>query len=221
MSATTPVRIPVEGGAVDGDLSLPQQPRGVVVFAHGSGSSRHSRRNRRVARGFQEAGLATLLMDLLTPEEEQVDLLTHQWRFDIGLLSQRLVAAVDLLADAQDTAALPVATFGASTGGAAALRAAAARPELVRAVVSRGGRPDLAGEALSAVRAPTLLLVGGEDRAVLALNREAAEHLAVEHALHVVPGAGHLFEEPGAMDEVVATAVAWLDRWLPGDQPRR
>lgn len=210
-----PVRLQVDGGAVDGDLAVPPQARGVVLFAHGSGSSRHSGRNRYVAAGLQQAGFATLLLDLLTPEEEQVDLRTRQWRFDIPLLSTRLVAAVDHLATAEETSRLPVAAFGASTGAAAALRAAAARPDRVLVVVSRGGRPDLAGDDLPRVAAPTLLVVGGADPAVLELNEDAAARLQVEHELTLVPGATHLFEEPGALDQVLAASVEWLDRWLP------
>ena len=209
------VRLPVDGGAVDGDLVVPAMVRGAVVFAHGSGSSRHSSRNQYVAAGLHRAGFATLLMDLLTPHEEQVDLITRQWRFDISLLSARLVAAVDHLGTMKDTARFPIATFGASTGAAAAVRAAAARPEQVHAVISRGGRPDLAGDDLSRVRAPTLLVVGGEDHGVIELNEQAAAQLAADHELRIVPRATHLFEEPGALDEVITASVEWLERWMP------
>ncbi|WP_377270509.1 dienelactone hydrolase family protein [Peterkaempfera sp. SMS 1(5)a] len=195
------------GAQLTGDLSLPPQPRAVVLFAHGSGSSRHSPRNRAVAGALQEVGLGTLLLDLLTEDEERVDAVTAEHRFDIPLLTRRLVAAVDLLDRRPDTAALPLGLFGASTGAAAALQAAAERPLKVRAVVSRGGRPDLAGEALDRVRAPVLLLVGGEDRQVLRLNEEAAARLTAPHRITVVPGATHLFEEPGTLGEVAAAAA--------------
>ncbi|GAA4717934.1 Dienelactone hydrolase [Promicromonospora umidemergens] len=209
------VRLPADGGAVDGDLVVPAVVRGAVVFAHGSGSSRHSSRNQYVAAGLHRAGFATLLMDLLTPHEEQVDLITRQWRFDISLLSARLVAAVDHLGTMEETARFPIATFGASTGAAAAVRAAAARPQQIHAVISRGGRPDLAGDDLSRVRAPTLLLVGGEDHVVIELNEQAAAQLAADHELRIVPRATHLFEEPGALDEVITASVEWLERWMP------
>lgn len=212
------VRLLVDGGAVDGDLVVPARARGTVVFAHGSGSSRHSSRNQYVAAGLHRAGFATLLMDLLTAQEEQVDLINRQWRFDIPLLSTRLIAAVDHLGTMKDTARFPIATFGASTGAAAALRAAAARPEQVHAVISRGGRPDLAGDGLSRVRAPTLLIVGGEDHMVIELNEQAAAQLAPHHELRIVPRATHLFEEPGALDEVITASVEWLERWMPQEQ---
>jgi dienelactone hydrolase len=212
-----PVRLAVDGAVLDGDLAVPPTPRGVVVFAHGSGSSRHSSRNRHVAAGLHRAGFATLLMDLLTRDEEQVDLRTRQWRFDIPLLSARVVGAVDVLPQLPETAGLPIAAFGASTGAAAALCAATARPEQVRAVVSRGGRPDLAGPDLRRVRAPTLLIVGGADREVLGLNRQAAAQLGGAGEISVVPGATHLFEEPGALDQVIALSVRWLLRWLSTD----
>jgi putative phosphoribosyl transferase len=216
MAAELPLRLPVAGVLLDGDLAVPDEARGVVLFAHGSGSSRRSSRNRHVAGALQAAGFATLLMDLLTAREEEQDARTRQWRFDIGLLSERLTGAVDVLAAHERTGALAVATFGASTGVAAALAAAAERPERVRAVVSRGGRPDLAGEALTRVTAPTLLVVGGRDPAVLELNQEATAHLRAVHELAVVPGATHLFEEAGALDRVVELTTGWLRRWLPG-----
>jgi putative phosphoribosyl transferase len=208
-AAQQTVRITVNGVALDGDLTRPPNSGGMVLFAHGSGSSRHSPRNRRVAERLQRAGLGTLLMDLLTADEEQLDLRSRELRFDIGLLARRLVGAVDWLA-ARFGGELRVGLFGASTGAAAALVAAAERPSPVAAVVSRGGRPDLAGPALERVAAPTLLIVGGADTQVLALNRQAARRLAAPHRLEVVPGAGHLFEEPGALDEVARLAAAWF-----------
>ncbi|MFE6336940.1 dienelactone hydrolase family protein [Streptomyces sp. NPDC057806] len=192
-----------------GDLVLPDAPRAVVLFAHGSGSSRHSPRNRQVAAALRTAALGTLLMDLLSEEEEQRDEVTPEHRFDLPLLGGRLVAAIDWLAERDDTRGLLVALFGASTGAGAALMAAAERPARVLTVVSRGGRPDLAEDALDAVRAPVLLIVGGRDREVLRLNEEAARRLRVPCTLHVVPGATHLFEEPGALDEVADAARQW------------
>ena len=203
------VRITVNGVALDGDLARPPGSGGIVLFAHGSGSSRHSPRNRRVAEDLQRAGFGTLLLDLLTSEEEQFDLHTRELRFDIGLLARRLVGAVDWLA-ARFGRRIRVGLFGASTGAAAALVAAAERPDWVAAVVSRGGRPDLASPALEHVSAPTLLIVGGADTHVLALNRQAAGRLTAPHRLEVVPGAGHLFEEPGALDQVAQLAAAWF-----------
>jgi dienelactone hydrolase len=208
------VRVPVPGAELAGDLVVPAGAKGVVLFAHGSGSGRHSPRNRRVAAGLQAAGYGTLLLDLLTEAEERIDARTRELRFDIGLLAGRLTAAADWLT--QEDAALPIATFGASPGAAAALNTAAQRPDRVAAVISRGGRPDLAGEALGRVRAPTLLVVGGADRRVLELNQRAAAQLTAEHEIAVVPGATHLFEEPGALDHVVAHSIRWLDRWLSG-----
>jgi putative phosphoribosyl transferase len=205
------VRVPAGEVELDGDLALPAAPRGVVLFAHGSGSSRLSPRNRRVAEALNDVGLGTLLLDLLTPEEERVDERTGHLRFDIALLSRRLVNAVDWLAAEPATRGLDVGCFGASTGGAAALAAAAARPAKVLAVVSRGGRPDLAGEAVFArVAAPTLLVVGGDDTEVLELNERALRHLDARSRLHVVPGATHLFEEPGALEEVARVAADWF-----------
>lgn len=192
--------------SVGGTLTLPDDARGLVVFAHGSGSSRFSPRNRQVAGELNEHGLGTLLIDLLTADEEQVDLRTAELRFDISLLADRVVGAVDWAADR----GIPIAAFGASTGAAAALVAAAERPELVQTVVSRGGRPDLAGDALPRVEAPTLLIVGGNDPVVLDLNRQAMERVHAETKLEVVPGASHLFEEPGALDEVIRLARDWL-----------
>ncbi|MFF8278810.1 dienelactone hydrolase family protein [Streptomyces lateritius] len=213
------VSIPADGSAIAGDLVLPPEAAAVVLFAHGSGSSRHSPRNRAVAVSLQDVGLGTLLMDLLTAREEQVDVVTARHRFDIGLLGRRLVSAIDWLGEQPATARLPVALFGASTGAAAALVAAAERPGPVRSVVSRGGRPDLAGDVLSRVRAPVLLIVGGEDTQVLEMNREAAARLSAPHRLHVVPGATHLFEEPGALEAVAAAAREWFLRPGPHEEP--
>jgi pimeloyl-ACP methyl ester carboxylesterase len=209
-----PIAIDAAGARLLGDLTLPAQPRGLVVFAHGSGSSRTSPRNRAVAQVLVDAGLATLLMDLLTGDEEAVDLRTRHLRFDVEMLGQRVVATVDAVASDPAIGALPVGTFGASTGAAAALIAAADRPERVRAVVSRGGRPDLAGDALRRVTAPTLLIVGERDPQVLRLNREAQALLAGESRLEIVPGATHLFEESGALERVAALAREWFVRHL-------
>jgi len=208
--------IPADHVQLEGDLTLPEQPRGLVIFAHGSGSSRLSSRNRFVARQLNAAGHATFLMDLLTRREEQVDQHTGHLRFDIALLARRLVAAMQSLSVDPRTMNLPIGLFGASTGGGAALVAAARRPEWVQAVVSRGGRPDLAGPAaLAAVRAPTLLIVGGADEPVLSWNREALQMLgAPARRLVVVPGAGHLFEEPGKLEEVARLAADWFARHL-------
>jgi dienelactone hydrolase len=209
-----PVVIPADGVSLSGDLTLPQDAPGVVVFAHGSGSGRFSPRNRAVAEALARAGLGTLLMDLLTEHEEAVDLRTRRLRFDTGLLGRRVVATVDWLASAPSTRHLPVGCFGASTGAAAALIAAAERPARVGAVVSRGGRPDLAGEALRHVRAPTLLIVGGNDPEVLRLNEEALAALPGEARLEVLPGAGHLFEQPGELERVSLLARDWFLRHL-------
>jgi putative phosphoribosyl transferase len=214
LSAETSVSVPAGAVRLAGDLAVPAGARGVVLFAHGSGSGRHSPRNRQVAAALGRAGLATLLLDLLTEEEEAVDRDRAELRFDIALLAGRLVAAMDWLAEDPRTQPLPIGLFGASTGAAAALVAAAERPQRVAAVVSRGGRPDLAGPSLGLVRAPTLLVVGGRDRVVLELNRSAAEQLGAEHRLEVVPGATHLFEEPGALERVAALAADWFLRWL-------
>jgi dienelactone hydrolase len=204
------VEIPADGVRLQGDLTVPPGARGIVVFAHGSGSGRFSPRNRAVADVLVAAGLATLLMDLLTAEEEAVDLRTRQLRFDVGLLGRRVIAAIDWLAADATAGALPVGCFGASTGAAAALIAAAERPERVGAVVSRGGRPDLAGEALRRVTAPTLLVVGGNDVQVLRLNQAALAALPGEARLEVVAGATHLFEEPGALERVATLARDWF-----------
>lgn len=200
---------------LEGDLALPGRSRGIVVFAHGSGSSRHSPRNRRVARVLQDAGLATLLMDLLTSEEEAIDIHTAHLRFDIALLAKRLEGATEWLVENDLTRHLHIGYFGASTGAAAALMAAAERRDLVKAVVSRGGRPDLAHDALPRVRAPTLLIVGGDDEPVIGMNQEAMQRMKVaECKLVIVPGATHLFEEPGKLDEVAVLAREWFLRLL-------
>ena len=210
------VRIAAGRASLDGDLTLPPGARGVVLFAHGSGSSRHSSRNRYVAQELRRSGLGTLLMDLLTSEEEAVDARTGHLRFDIDLLAERLGAATDWLRDDPRTSRLAVGYFGASTGGGAALLAAADRPAGVGAVVSRGGRPDLAGAALPRVQAPTLLIVGGRDEPVIEMNREALAGLRCERRLEIVPGATHLFEERGALEEVARLAAGWFARHLAG-----
>ena len=204
---------------MDGDLAIPEQALGLVVFAHGSGSSRFSKRNRMVAQALEEGGFATLLMDLLTREEEAIDLRTREYRFDIDLLGHRVVAAIDWANDAPEVSALPVACFGASTGAAAALVAAAERPSAVRAVISRGGRPDLAGDALPRVQAPTLLIVGGADDVVIELNRAAMRYMRAHVELQIVPGATHLFEEPGTLEQVSRLALAWCRKYLSRGQP--
>jgi putative phosphoribosyl transferase len=208
------VRVAAGPVTLEGNLSLPEGARGIVLFAHGSGSSRHSPRNRYVAQVLNEAKLATLLVDLLTPDEEAIDLRTAHLRFDIGLLAERLVGVTDWLTQYPDTRHLRVGYFGASTGAAAALVAAAQRPDAVDAVVSRGGRPDLAGPALARVRAPTLLIVGGNDFPVIELNQAALAQLRCEKQLVIVPGATHLFEEPGALDAVARLAREWFERHL-------
>jgi len=218
MGREVSVEVPELGEQLAGDLTVPEDPSGVVVFAHGSGSSRHSPRNRAVAEALHRNGFATLLLDLLTPREEQVDLRTRQLRFDVSLLAGRVVAAVDSVAGAGPLSGLPVGLFGASTGAAAALVAATGRPA-VRAVASRGGRPDLAGDALPLVTAPTLLIVGGNDEQVLALNEDAAGRLGGHHRIDVVPGASHLFAEPGALEQVARLAAGWFSEHLGGRRP--
>ena len=221
MGAATPLAIPAGPAVLDGDLVLPAQEdaAGLVVFAHGSGSSRHSPRNRHVAGVLDAGGLGTLLVDLLTPDEEEIDRRTGELRFDIGLLAERLVHLVEWAALHDATRGLPIGLFGASTGGGAALVAAARRPQAVTAVVSRGGRPDLAGDALPHVRAPTLLIVGGRDTPVIDLNRQARSRMAAETRLEIVPGATHLFEEPGALDHVAALARDWFLAHLGAARP--
>ena len=208
------VRVPAGEVMLDGNLTLPEGSHAIVLFAHGSGSSRHSPRNRYVARLLNEAKLSTLLIDLLTLDEEVIDARTAQLRFDIGLLAERLVAATNWLTQFPDTKHLRIGYFGASTGAAAALAAAALRKDVVGAVVSRGGRPDLAGAALMLVQAPTLLIVGENDGQVIQLNREALAQLRCEKQLMIVPGATHLFEEPGALDVVARLACDWFERHL-------
>ncbi len=208
------VRIPAGDVTLSGDLVAPPDARGIVLFAHGSGSSRLSPRNRHVAAVLRQGGLATVLMDLLTGDEEAVDARTAHLRFDIGFLAGRLGAATEWLRKKAETRTLPLGYFGASTGAAAALVAAAQRPDAVRAIVSRGGRPDLAGPALARVQAPTLLIVGGDDHLVIQMNRTALAQLTAEAKLEIVPGATHLFEEPGTLDEVARLARAWFERWL-------
>jgi putative phosphoribosyl transferase len=213
----------VRAGHVElpGTVLIPATARGCVVFAHGSGSTRHSPRNVWVAQTLHARGFAALLFDLLTAEESEVDARSGALRFDVELLAGRLTGATDWVLEWPGTSGLPIGMFGASTGAAAALVAAARRPTAVRAVVSRGGRPDLAGDALPAVRAPTLLIVGSRDPTVLRLNRQAADRIAAPHRLVVVAGATHLFEEPGALDEVARLAGEWFETYLtPVTQPR-
>lgn len=208
------VQLPAGPVILEGNLEMDPGATGVVVFAHGSGSSRFSPRNRFVAQVLREAGLATLLMDLLTPAEEEVDRHTRHLRFDIDLLAGRLVGATDWLGQRLDTSQLPIGYFGASTGAAAALIAASQRPDSIKAIVSRGGRPDLAGVALAHIRAPTLLIVGGADTVVIDLNRQALAQMSAIKSLQIIPHAGHLFEEPGALEEVARLAAHWFRRYL-------
>mgnify|MGYP001386738928 CR=1 FL=1 len=208
------VRIEAGGIVLDGDLAVPPGARGVVLFAHGSGSGRHSPRNRAVAAALNDRGFATLLLDLLTPQEEAVDDRTAHIRFDIPLLAGRLGYAAEWLATHLATRTLRLGLFGASTGAGAALIMAAEKPAMVKAVVSRGGRPDLAGDALPNVRCPTLLIVGGEDHAVIRLNEEARVRMKAPVTLELIPGASHLFEEPGALEKVAQIAADWFEKWL-------
>jgi putative phosphoribosyl transferase len=208
------VRIDLGRVSVEGDLDVPADAAGLVIFAHGSGSSRFSRRNRAVAATLQRSGFATLLLDLLTRQEEAEDERTGRHRFDIPLLGARVVGAADWAGTRPEVAKLPLALFGASTGAAAALIAAAIRPALTRAVVSRGGRPDLAEEALTHVSAPTLLIVGSEDVPVVEMNRQAMRRMHAPVTLEIVPGATHLFEEPGALEEVARLAADWCRRYV-------
>jgi putative phosphoribosyl transferase len=207
-------RIPAGDAILDGDLVIPCGASGIVVFAHGSGSSRHSPRNRSVARVIREAGVGSLLFDLLTREEESVDVFTRRLRFDIELLTGRLIEATRWLAGQEVTRNLRVGYFGSSTGAAAALMAAAEFGEEIGAVVSRGGRPDLAGDSAPLVKAPTLLIVGGLDETVIELNQDAYERLRCVKELRVIPGATHLFEEPGALEQVADFAAAWFKKHL-------
>jgi pimeloyl-ACP methyl ester carboxylesterase len=199
---------------LEGDLRIPAGARGIVLFAHGSGSSRFSPRNRFVADLLYQAGLATLLIDLLTAREESIDWVTAAFRFNIGLLAERLADATDWIVQQSETRSLQIGYFGSSTGAAAALIAATRRPDRVGAIVSRGGRPDLAGRALSEVRAPTLLIVGGEDRQVIDLNKEAMARMTAPTEIKIIPGATHLFEEPGALEQVAQRAADWFVRHL-------
>jgi putative phosphoribosyl transferase len=217
-----PLRVAVGSGGTQllGDLEVPPNARGLVVFAHGTGSSRFSPRNRLVAHVLRDGGFATLLLDLLTESEEQADLNTRELRFDIGLLADRVLSALDEIREHSAVRGLPVGLFGASTGAAAAL-VAAAGDQSVRAVVSRGGRPDLAGDALHDVTAPTLLIVGGRDPRILAANEQAIEQLAAPYQFVVIRGATHLFEEPGALERVAALAAAWFDQHLKQADLRR
>lgn len=200
--------------ALEGNLSLPPDAKGIVAFAHGSGSSRNSPRNRYVAEVLQNTGLATLLFDLLTAEEEAKDARTGHLRFNIGLLAMRLAGATEWLKQNEETRNLTLGYFGASTGAAAALMAATARPSDVGAIVSRGGRPDLAMSVLPKVKAPVLLIVGGDDFPVIGMNREALARLNVEKELVIIPGASHLFEEPGALEQVATHAARWFVKYL-------
>ena len=211
-----PAAVQIHAGRVllEGDLTIPVEAAGLVVFSHGSGSSRFSSRNRSVAQVLQGGGYATLLLDLLTRQEEVIDERTREYRFDIDRLGHRVVAAIDWTSSHPQVARLPVACFGASTGAASALIAAAERPEIVRAVISRGGRPDLAGDALPQVLAPTLLIVGGDDEPVIELNRAAMRRMRAPVQLEIVPGATHLFEEPGTLELVSRLALGWCTKYL-------
>jgi dienelactone hydrolase len=210
LSQALTLRVPVDGTILNADLAIPADAHGIVLFAHGSGSSRHSPRNQFVARVLQQSDFGTLLMDLLTETEEAVDNRTREKRFDITLLSRRLTATVDWLATQPSYKHLPVGVFGASTGAAAALVSATQRPDLIKSVVSRGGRPDLAGDVLPEVKAPTLMIVGGWDDAVLTLNEQAKARMKGQVQLKVVPRATHLFEEPGALAQVADFAATWF-----------
>jgi dienelactone hydrolase len=211
------VEVSFRDAILEADISVPVAARGAVLFVHGSGSSRHSPRNRYVAEELQNAGLATVLTDLLTPDEARADADTGEFRFDIRLLASRVVGVTDWLVDHDLTAGLGFGLFGASTGAAAALVAAAIRPETVTTVVARGGRPDLAGSALRLVHQPTLFIVGERDPAVIDLNRQAMEQLAGAARLEIVPGASHLFEEPGALEQVARLARDWFVRWIDNE----
>jgi len=214
VAAGESIVIPVAGGQIEADLRLPDSATGLVIFAHGSGSSRFSSRNRSVAEALEGHGFGTLLLDLLTREEESVDVRTQEYRFDIDLLGWRVIRATDWTQDRPDLLHLPIGYFGASTGAAAALIGAAARPQVVRAVVSRGGRPDLAVQVLSQVKAPTLLIVGGDDEPVIGMNRDAMSQMRTVAELEIVSGATHLFEEAGALEQVIDLASGWFRRHL-------
>ena len=208
------IYIPVGRAEIQGDLHIPAKSTSIVVFAHGSGSSRHSPRNKYVADVLNDAGIATLLIDLLTTDEELIDFQTARLRFDIDLLADRLTTVTHWLRGQSATDKLHLGYFGASTGAAAALVAAGREPQFVEAIVSRGGRPDLAGSWLKKVQAPTLLIVGGNDKVVIELNYQAAAELRAEHRLEIIPNAAHLFEEPGALEQVAALARDWFDEHL-------
>ena len=212
------LRIPSHGAMLNADLVIPVDARGIVLFAHGSGSSRHSHRNQFVARMLQESSFGTLLMDLLSTEEEHLDNQTREFRFDIDHLANRLLGTIDWTTAQPSLKQLPIGVFGASTGAAAALVAAVKRPDLVRSVVSRGGRPDLAGDALKQVKAPTMLIVGGYDDAVLVLNEQAMKKMTCQVSLKVVPRATHLFEEPGALSQAADFASSWFWGTLQKEQ---
>ena len=213
------VAIPIAEGQIEADLRIPPSASGIVIFAHGSGSSRFSTRNRAVAEFLDTRGFGTLLLDLLTRDEEAVDIYTREHRFDIALLGRRVILATDWAQQRPDLQKLPVGYFGASTGAAAALIGAAARPAAVRAVVSRGGRPDLAGAALPNVQAPTLLIVGGDDEPVIEMNRDAMHRMRGQVALEIVPGATHLFEEPGTLERAMELAASWFTTHLSSEGP--
>ena len=215
---STPVQIPLEITALQGDLSISPDPSGLVVFVHGSGSSRFSPRNRHVAEQLNKHGLATLLLDLLTEDENDIDSETMQYRFDIPMLADRTSLVVSWVRKQPGLERLPIGLFGASTGAAAALITAAAMPDQVSAVVSRGGRPDLAKEALSKVQAPTLLIVGSRDRVVINLNEKAVKQMKCIRELKIIPGATHLFEEPGTMEQVADAAAGWFSTYLQSSQ---
>jgi pimeloyl-ACP methyl ester carboxylesterase len=208
------VQVPIGAISLDGNLNLPAAPRGVVLFAHGSGSSRHSPRNRFVASALNRRHMATLLIDLLTPDEDAIDQRTRELRFDIPLLAERLLGATEWLSEHSDTSWLALGYFGASTGAAAALSAAAQKPDAVQAVVSRGGRADMADDALPRVRAPTLLIVGERDPEVISLNEQALKQLTAPKQLMIVPWATHLFEEPGTLEAVAEQAGDWFTEYL-------
>ena len=208
------VHVIADSTDLQGNLIIPKNARGIILFAHGSGSSRFSSRNRFVAEQLRHGAFGTLLLDLLTPSEEAIDARTAQLRFNVEMLAQRLVGAIDWLAEQPDAGHLPIGLFGASTGGGAALVAAAEVPNRVAAVVSRGGRPDLAGDALPHVKAPTLLIVGGDDVPVIEMNRDAAARMTCTRELKIVPGASHLFEEEGKLEIVAALAREWFARYI-------
>jgi dienelactone hydrolase len=212
--AAESIAIRVPEGRIEADLRMPDRAVGLVVFAHGSGSSRFSSRNRAVAEHLETNGFATFLLDLLTREEDAVDIYTREYRFDIDLLARRVVVATDWAQGRDDLKSLPIGYFGASTGAAAALIGAAERPTAARAVVSRGGRPDLAEGALPNVQAPTLLIVGGDDEPVIEMNRDAMRQMTAHVELEIVPGATHLFEEPGTLERVMELATAWFRKYL-------